>query len=63
MDPIRLEGSNGGGVLICAHEGEHGSYLRWNVGPGRMFGVAENTPETREFLRKVLERLESEAEK
>ncbi len=59
----QIRGSVGGSVLICAHEGEHGSYLRWNVGPNRMFGTAENTPETRQFLRKVLERLEMEAEK
>jgi len=63
MDALRLEGTNGGGALVCVHEGEHGLYLRWNVGQGRMFGVAENTPETREFLRNVLERLEKEAKK
>jgi hypothetical protein len=57
---IRLETSSG--VLECAAEEEHCSYLRWQVVQGRTFGIAENTPEIREFLQKVLGRMEKEVE-
>jgi hypothetical protein len=57
---IRLETTSG--VLECASEEEHCSYLRWHVNQSRTFGIAENTPETREFLHKVLQRMEKEAE-
>ena len=56
---LRLETTSG--VLECAAEEDHRSYLRWHVNQGRTFGIAANTPEIREFLQKVLGRMEKES--
>ena len=55
---LELSVANGG--IECKTE-SHGTWISWHTAPGRMFGVADNTAETRKFLRAALARMEKEA--
>jgi hypothetical protein len=57
-----LRSKNGSYVSVERESNRDDSdYLQWSVGPGYLLGVAENTAETRKWLRDVLRHMESEA--
>lgn len=53
------EGNRGGGIKVVGSGSE--AALSWWVGAGSVYGIEDNSPALRSFLRKALRRLEAEA--
>lgn len=62
MNDLTLHSKTGGTLTACSDQNrDEPDYLSWAAGPGCMFGIMRNTPETRKFLEDVLRRFRKDA--